>query len=63
MTCEICLKETDHMYNADGIADIFGLDPFYDESWNVCADCLDKIESAASLAWRSKVGEEKGGAE
>ena len=60
MTCEMCLEECDHLYNADGLADIIGEDPFYDDSWNLCGTCLNKIESAVSLAWRKKVGEDEG---
>ena len=53
--CEMCGEEQDHLYNADGLADIVGEVPTFDDSYNLCADCLNKIESAVSLAWRSKV--------
>jgi hypothetical protein len=49
--CEMCSEEHDHLYNADEVADIVGMVPTFDDSYNLCANCLSKIEQAAKRAW------------
>ena len=55
MICEMCSGGYDYLYNADELADIIGEVPTFDDSYNLCADCLNKIEAAVSASWRNRV--------
>ena len=64
--CELC-EHNDGVYDASVLSDWFGFYAGNAEDGNcyVCADCLNEIEEAVKIAWRSKrngnvVTQEKG---